>query len=148
MTVRPLISPHDQNATFVELFFDLVFVFGITQVVGLLHHGLSWTAAAQAVLVFWMIWWGWTQFTWALNASDTTHPVIEFSTLSATAIGILHGRGSTGCVRGRRTVVRRPLCRPSSGRAGPVYHSDVAKRGEPGVPSASLQRHRSVASRR
>ena len=86
MTVRPLISPHDQNATFVELFFDLVFVFGITQVVGLLHHGLSWTAAAQAVLVFWMIWWGWTQFTWALNASDTTHPVIEFSTLSATAI--------------------------------------------------------------
>ena len=53
---------------------------------GLLHHGLSWTAAAQAILVFWMIWWGWTQFTWALNASDTTHPIIEFSTLSATAI--------------------------------------------------------------
>jgi len=30
MGPRPLISPHDQSATFVELFFDLVFVFGIT----------------------------------------------------------------------------------------------------------------------
>ena len=86
MGPRPLISPHDQNATFVELFFDLVFVFGITQVVSLLHHGLSWSSAAQGIVVFWMIWWGWTQFTWAFNAADTTHPIIEFSALIATAI--------------------------------------------------------------
>ena len=86
MTLRPLISPHDQSATFVELFFDLVFVFGITQVVGLLHHGLSWTSAVHAIQVFWLIWWGWTQFTWAFNAADTTHPAVELSALIATAI--------------------------------------------------------------
>ena len=29
--VKSLVSPDDQGATFVELFFDLVFVFAITQ---------------------------------------------------------------------------------------------------------------------
>lgn len=79
-------SPEDQGATFIELFFDLVFVYGITQVVGLMHHELGRAAAGHAILVFWMIWWGWTQYTWAFNAVDTTHPIIEFSALVATAI--------------------------------------------------------------
>ena len=86
VSIRPLISPHDQGATFVELFFDLVFVFGITQVTALLHHGLGWTSVGEAILVFWLIWWGWTQYTWAFNAADTAHPVVEFSALIATAI--------------------------------------------------------------
>lgn len=77
-------APEDQSATFVELFFDLVFVFAVTQVVGLLHGG-TWTGAGQAVLAFWLVWWAWTQFTWTLNASNTTHPWIEFGTLLATA---------------------------------------------------------------
>ena len=83
---RPIVSPVGQSATFVELFFDLVFVFGVTQLVGLLHDDLSWAGAGKAVLVFWLVWWAWTQFTWALNAADTTHPFIELGTLVATAI--------------------------------------------------------------
>jgi low temperature requirement protein LtrA len=86
MAPRPIVSPRGQTASFVELFFDLVFVFGITQVVGLLHHDLTWLGAGRAVLVFWLLWWAWTQFTWALNAADTEHPWIEFATLTATAI--------------------------------------------------------------
>jgi len=99
VSVRPLISPHDQGATFVELFFDLVFVFGITQVTVLIHHGLDWTSVAEAVLVFWLIWWGWTQYTWAFNAADTSHSIVEFSALVATAIAFFYGRVRAGCVR-------------------------------------------------
>lgn len=83
---RAITSPGDQSATFVELFFDLVFVFGITQIVALLHHDMSWVGVGHAVLVFWLVWWAWTQFTWALNSADTTHPFVEFSTLIATAV--------------------------------------------------------------
>lgn len=79
-------SPDDQSATFIELFFDLIFVFSVTQVVGLLHGGFSWSTAGQAVLVFWLVWWAWTQFTWALNAADTTHAWVEIGTLAATAV--------------------------------------------------------------
>lgn len=83
---RSIVSPEDQSATFIELFFDLVFVFSVTQVVSLLHHGLDWLAIGQAVLVFWLVWWAWTQFTWALNAADTTHPLVELGTLLATGV--------------------------------------------------------------
>lgn len=85
-TERPIATPEDQSVTFVELFFDLVFVFSVTQVVGILHHGFDWTSIGQAVLVFWLVWWAWTQFTWALNSADTTHHQVELGTLVATAV--------------------------------------------------------------
>ena len=86
MNAQNIVSPEDQNVTFVELFFDLVFVFAVTQVVGLLHDGIEWLVVGQAILVFWLVWWAWTQFTWALNAADTTHSIVELGTLVATAI--------------------------------------------------------------
>jgi low temperature requirement protein LtrA len=79
-------SPGDQKVTFVELFFDLVFVFCVTQIVSLFHEGVTWRAVGEVVLVFWLVWWGWTQFTWALNAADTTHPRVEVATLVATGV--------------------------------------------------------------
>ena len=86
MKFRNITSPDDQRVTFVELFFDLVFVFSVTQVVSLLHHGLDWTVVGQAILVFWLVWWAWTQFTWALNAADTTNQLVEIGVLIATAV--------------------------------------------------------------
>ena len=86
MLSKSVVSPEDQRVTFVELFFDLVFVFSVTQVVSILHHELTWATIGQAVLVFWLVWWGWTQFTWALNAADTTHPLVEIGTLAASAV--------------------------------------------------------------
>ena len=85
-TKRPFATDEDQGVTFVELFFDLVFVFSVTQIVGILHHGLSWIAIGQAILIFWLVWWAWTQFTWSLNSADTTHPQVELGTLVATAV--------------------------------------------------------------
>lgn len=86
MNRTDIVSPEDQSVTFVELFFDLVFVFAFTQVVGLLHEGITWTSIGQAVLVFWLVWWAWTQFTWALNPANTDHRSIQALTLLATAI--------------------------------------------------------------
>ena len=83
---RTVVSPSDQRVTFVELFFDLVFVFAVTQLVKIVHHHPGFRGGGQAVLVFWMVWWGWTQFTWALNAADTTHARVQLGTLLATAI--------------------------------------------------------------
>lgn len=86
MSSQNIVSPEDQSATFIELFFDLVFVFSVTQVVSLLHDGLNWIVVGQALLVFWLVWWAWTQFTWALNAADTTHQLVELGTLLATGV--------------------------------------------------------------
>ncbi len=39
--------------------------------------------------MFWLIWWAWTQFTWALNPADTTHDVVRVITLVATGIAFI-----------------------------------------------------------
>ena len=94
MTARiPIVSPDDQKVTFVELFFDLVFVFCVTQVAELLHGHIDARAAGSALLVFWLVWWAWTQFTWALNAANTDHPRVEVATLVATAIAFFMAVG-------------------------------------------------------
>lgn len=54
---QPSTFPEDQSVPFVALFFDLVFVFDVTQVVGLLHGGLTWTSVGHPVIVFWLVWW-------------------------------------------------------------------------------------------
>jgi low temperature requirement protein LtrA len=93
-------SPSDQRVTFVELFFDLVFVFCLTQVVSLLHDGVTWKSVGEVVLVFWLVWWGWTQFTWALNAADTTHPRVEVATLLATGVAFFLAVGIPAAFHG------------------------------------------------
>ncbi|MDX1393111.1 MAG: low temperature requirement protein A [Gemmatimonadota bacterium] len=96
-----MVSPEDQSVTFVELFFDLVFVFSVTQAVGYLHHHLDWTGVGHTVLIFWLVWWAWTQYTWALNAADTTHPAVELSTLLATGIAFFMAVALPGAFAGK-----------------------------------------------
>ncbi len=76
----------DQPVSFAELFFDLVFVFAITQVVHLIHGSFDLVHVGRAILVFWLVWWAWTQFSWALNAADTRNRLVQLGTLLATAI--------------------------------------------------------------
>lgn len=75
-----------QGATFVELFFDLVFVYAITQLTATVLHDLTWEVVGRNLLVFWLVWWAWTQFTWTLNLADTEHTQIRLLTLVATAV--------------------------------------------------------------
>ncbi|MFZ0014219.1 MAG: low temperature requirement protein A [Acidimicrobiia bacterium] len=75
-----------QGTTFVELFFDLVFVYAITQLTSLVLHDLTWSGLGRAALLFWLVWWAWTQFTWTLNVADTEHAWVRLPTLAATAV--------------------------------------------------------------
>jgi low temperature requirement protein LtrA len=89
MVTRRLHASESQAVTFVELFFDLVFVYAVTQVTVLAVEDLTWAGAARSLLVFWLIWWAWTQFTWTLNPADTTQTVVRVVTLVAAAIAFV-----------------------------------------------------------
>jgi low temperature requirement protein LtrA len=54
----------------IELLWDLVFVFAITQVTALLSHDLSWAGFGRSMLVLALVWWAWSAFVWAANAAD------------------------------------------------------------------------------
>jgi low temperature requirement protein LtrA len=129
MVQRSLVSPDDQKVTFVELFFDLVFVFGVTQVVKIFHDGITVGHTGQAILVFWLVWWGWTQFTWALNAADTTHPLVELATLGATAIAFFMAIAIPSVFRGGALWFALPYV--LSRVVGLMLYGEVANRNNP-----------------
>ena len=60
----------EQHATTLELFYDLVFVFAITQVSHFLLEHLTWEGAGQAALVLLVVWWSWNYTTWVTNELD------------------------------------------------------------------------------
>ena len=58
----------DNRVSSLELFFDLVFVFTITQLTSLLARDPSITGLAQVVLVFGNVWWMYGGYAWLTNA--------------------------------------------------------------------------------
>jgi len=82
-------SVHNQSVDFVELFFDLVFVFAITRTTHLVAHHLDFHTISQALLMFALVWWAWTQFTWTLNSVDTSRKATRVVTLIITGIAFI-----------------------------------------------------------
>jgi low temperature requirement protein LtrA len=76
----------EQRVTPLELFFDLVFVFAITRVTGLMADDLSWTSIGQGLLVLAALWWGWSAYAWLTNhvsGNDWRARVVVFIAMSA-----------------------------------------------------------------
>jgi low temperature requirement protein LtrA len=60
----------EQRVTPLELFFDLVVVFAITQVTHLMAGDLTWRGLGHGLLVLAAIWWAWVGFAWLTNALE------------------------------------------------------------------------------
>jgi low temperature requirement protein LtrA len=58
----------EERVTPLELFFDLVFVFALTQVTGFLSHHLTWVGMLQAVALLTALWGAWAAYSWLTNA--------------------------------------------------------------------------------
>ena len=59
-----------RGVTTLELFYDLVFVFAVTQVSHLLLADLTWRGAGRAALALLVVWWSWNYTTWVTNELD------------------------------------------------------------------------------
>ena len=87
-----MIEPDELSVSPLELFFDLVFVFAITQIVALIEHDLNPAGVAKGALVLAMIYWGWSLFTWTLNAMGTDRMDVRIGLLVAMAMSLLMAR--------------------------------------------------------
>ena len=79
-------EPMEQRVTPLELFFDLVFVFAITRVTGLMAHDLSWTTIGQGLLVLAALWWGGAAVAWLtihVAGDDLQARVVVFVAMAA-----------------------------------------------------------------
>jgi low temperature requirement protein LtrA len=61
-------DPYEQRVTPLELFFDLVFVFALTQVTAFLADHLTWTGMVQGAALLAVLWWAWGGYSWLTNA--------------------------------------------------------------------------------
>lgn len=68
---------HHARVGFVELFFDLVFVFAITQISHTLLAHLSWMGALQAAILLGAVWWAWIDTSWITNWLDPDRPLVR-----------------------------------------------------------------------
>ena len=84
----------------VELLWDLVFVFAVTQVSSLLYRDPTWLRFGESMLVLALIWWAWSAFVWAANAqateSRTLRGVLLLSTLFIFITGLAVPRAFGG----------------------------------------------------
>jgi low temperature requirement protein LtrA len=78
--------PAEKRVTWAELFFDLVFVFALTQVSVLLHSDHSIAGIARAVVVFVPIYWVWVGTTIQANINDLSRPLDRLA-IFAVALG-------------------------------------------------------------
>lgn len=62
-----------RHATWLELFFDLVFVFAIAELAHLLHSDLSWAGIAGFAALFIPVWWLWIDFSYYADQFDVDH---------------------------------------------------------------------------
>ena len=75
----------EQRVTPLELFFDLVFVFGITQVTNLMSDDPTWPGVGRGLLVLAAIWWAWTGYAWLTNTLEPEAAAVRAAMVAAMA---------------------------------------------------------------
>ena len=84
---RQLMRQDQEQATVtsLELFFDLVFVFALTQVTAFMADELSWQGILRGALVLMLLWWAWTAYAWLANIASTEERSIQLAILAGMA---------------------------------------------------------------
>src|SRR6185312_10403305 len=75
--LRPRGDDLEQPITTVELFFDLVYVFAITQCSHMILANLTVAELGRASLLLLIVWWAWIYTTWMANWFDPTSPAVR-----------------------------------------------------------------------
>ena len=120
-------AEREHRVTPLELFFNLVVVFAITQVTQLMADDLSWRGLGRGLFVLAAIWWAWTGYAWLTNALEPEEALVRagmFAAMAAMLVvalaaphafganAVLFGVGYPSCICSIRCR-REP--RPSSG---------------------------------
>jgi low temperature requirement protein LtrA len=64
----PVTEARGPRVSTIELFFDLVFVFTVTQLASVLVHHVDWAHTGQVALMLGLIWWMYAGYNWLTNA--------------------------------------------------------------------------------
>ena len=89
----------EQRVTPLELFFDLVFVYAITQVTTLISQTLTWQGLGRGLLVLAALWWSWTGYAWLTNMLEPEEGLVRagmFAGMAAMLVAAMSVPGAFG----------------------------------------------------
>jgi low temperature requirement protein LtrA len=72
-----------------ELFFDLVFVFALTQVTTLLADDLTWVGMLRGFAVLTVVWWAWVGYAWLTNSIRIDDDVVSRLVIMVAMVAML-----------------------------------------------------------
>jgi low temperature requirement protein LtrA len=105
LAAEPLTEP-EQKVSALELFFDLVFVFALTQVTALMSQDPTWRGLGQGMLVLCALWWAWGAYAWLTNyvaVDEGKERLLIFAAMAAMLVAALatpHAFGDDGVLFG------------------------------------------------
>jgi low temperature requirement protein LtrA len=75
----------EHPVTPLELFFDLVFVFALTQVTGFMSDDPTWAGVGKGLLILAALWWAWGAYAWLTNEIDPNEGSARLAVFGAMA---------------------------------------------------------------
>ena len=80
---REQVGDAEHRVTPLELFFDLVFVFTMTQVTSQLADDPTWGGVLRGMLVLAALWWAWAVYAWLTSAMDVDEGGVRLTMLAS-----------------------------------------------------------------
>lgn len=87
--LRRRVEHEHARVGYIELFFDLVFVFAVTQLSHSLLHDLTLTGAFHTLLLFLAVWWVWIYTSWVTNWLDPERTPVRLLLLVLMLAGLV-----------------------------------------------------------
>lgn len=87
--LRPADTSRADRVTYVELFFDLVFVFALTQVSGYLYEHQTPLGALEGAILVCALWWAWVSTTWVTNWLDPVKLPVRGAVVALTFVAFV-----------------------------------------------------------
>jgi low temperature requirement protein LtrA len=138
---------HEQRVTALELFFDLVFVFAITQVASFLYRDPNWLRLLEAIAILMVLWFAWTGYAWLGNTAGTDEGAIRVVLLAAmipllfASLAVPHAFGKDALLFGVAYFLVRALHILAYGvlaRGNPLLRAAVFRLARTILPAAGV----------
>jgi low temperature requirement protein LtrA len=141
------VSPQSEKRVIpLELFFDLVFVFALTQVTALMSGDPTWQGLGRGVLVLAALWWAWAAYAWLTNeieADEDLPRLAMFTSMTAmliAALAVPDAFGDDGVIFGCAYFVVRAMHIVLFAQATPHVdvHDAILRFGWTAIPASAL----------
>jgi low temperature requirement protein LtrA len=136
----------EQRVIPLELFFDLVFVFALTQVTALMSNDPTLQGIGRGMLVLAALWWAWAAYAWLTNEIDADEDLprlamfISMTAMLIAALAVPNAFGDDGVIFGCAYFVVRVMHIVLFVQATPhlEVHDAIARLARAAIPAPAL----------